>query len=232
MRDIHLHGALGAQFGPKHRMAVETVAEVIDALRANFPTFANAIRHGFYRIVLGKTKSSGLSLREDQLVGLKLGNRAVHVVPVPAGRKNGGLGKVITGIALVGLSAMTFGADGVMSASPWSGGASLGQMAGTMGMGMVLTGVATMIAPGQEASDDKKSFTMSGPTSEMREGAIIPIVYGEVITGGYMISGSVEINGPGNDHVPPGPPQPTPTPSRGGSGDSNVGSDGGRVNGD
>ena len=218
MRDIHLHGALGAQFGPVHRMAVETVAEVIDALRANFPTFANAIRHGFYRIVLGKTKSSGMALREDQLVGLKLGNRAVHVVPVPAGRKRGGLGKVIMGVALIGLSAGTFGAAGLMSTSLWSGGATIGSMVGNIGMGLVLTGVASMIAPEQKAAEEKKSFTMSGPVSDVREGAIIPIVYGEVITGGYMISGSVEINGPGNDHVPPGPPQPTPTPSRGGSG--------------
>ena len=231
MRDIHLHGALRAQFGPRHRMAVETVAEVIDAMRANFPTFFAAIRNGYYRIVLGKTKSSGMALRQDQLAGLKLGNRDVHVVPTVAGRKNGGMGKVIAGIALIGLSAMTFGAGGVMGASLWSGGATIGQMAGTMGMGMVLTGVASMIAPEQEVGDDKKSFTMSGPTSDMREGNIMPIVYGEVITGGYMISGSVMINGPANEAAPPSVAT-NPSNGAGGSAGQNIGPDGGRVSGD
>lgn len=204
LRHIHLHGALGTQFGKHHRLAVDSVPEVIDALRANFPEFFAAIRYGFYRIVLGKTKTSGLTLRENQIVGLNLGERAVHIVPSAQGRKNGGLGKVVAGIALIGLSAATFGAGGLMGASLWSGGATLGQMAGTLGASMALAGVATMIAPEQEAGDDKKSFTMSGPVSDVREGQILPIVYGEVITGGYMISGSVIINGPAGETGLPG----------------------------
>ncbi|MFN3312801.1 MAG: hypothetical protein ACK46Q_04970 [Hyphomonas sp.] len=196
MRDIHLHGALGVQFGKHHRFAVETVPEVFEALRVNFPGFVAAIRNGFYRIVLGKTKTNGMALREDQLVGLSIGARAVHIVPTVAGRKRGGIGKVIAGIALVGLSAGAFGAMPILSSSLWTGGATIGQMAGNMGVAMTLGGVATMIAPEQASGDDKKSFTMSGPTSEVKEGGIVPIVYGEVITGGYMISGAVEINGP------------------------------------
>lgn len=229
-RNINLHGALGAEFGKTHRLNVDSVAEVIQALRVNFPGFANAIRYGFYKIILGRTKTGGLTLRDDQM-GVALGDRDVHIVPTVEGRKNGGIGKAIAGIALIGLSMGTFGFGAAMAAPLWSGSTmTLGTMVGNMGVSMLLTGVASLIAPEQDGVEDKKSFTMSGPVSDLKEGMIIPVVYGEVITGGYMISGAVELNGPGNEHVPEGPAQPTPVPAPGGSG--NYGPDGGRVNGD
>lgn len=217
LRNVVLHGALSAEFGKTHRLNVDSIAEVIQALRVNFPTFANAIRHGFYKIVLGKSKTGGLTLREDQM-GVALGDRDVHLVPTVEGRKNGGIGKVIAGIALIGLSMGTFGFGAAMAAPLWSGSTmTLGTMVGNMGMSLLLTGVASLIAPEQDGTEEKKSFTMSGPTSDLKEGMIIPVVYGEVITGGYMISGAVELNGPGNEHVEPGPAQPTPNPVPGGS---------------
>lgn len=188
MRDIHLYGDLAAQFGKDHRFAVDTIGEVIDALRANYPKFSAAIREGFYKVVLGKSKSNGLALTEKQAERVKIGNRAVHIIPTVQGRGRGGLGKIIAGIALIGLSIFT-------------GGALLGPLAsyagniGAMGAAMTLNGVATLISPQQEAGDDKKSYTMSGPVSNLREGNIVPIVYGKVVTSGYMISGQITIDG-------------------------------------
>lgn len=197
--DVHLHGALGAEFGRKYRFAVETVGEVVAALRANFPTFDASFRNGSYRVILGRTRSQGTALREDQVGRVKLAGRAVHIVPVVAGRKRGGLGKIISGIALIGLSLM----PGGLAAAPLFGSATVGTVAGQMGMALALTGVASMIAPEQDAGDDKKSFTMTGPQSNVREGHILPITYGEAIVGGSLISGGIEINGPRANEAPP-----------------------------
>lgn len=199
LHEIHLHGALGAEFGRKYRFAVETVGEVIAALRANFAGFDASFRGGFYRVVLGKTKTQGTALREDQVGHVKLAGRAVHIIPVVAGRKRGGLGKVLSGIALIGLSMM----PGGLAAAPLFGNMTVGAAAGQLGLAMTLTGVAQMIAPEQSAGDDQKSFTMTGPQSNVREGHILPITYGEVITGGSLISGGVEINGPRANETPP-----------------------------
>lgn len=212
LRDIHLHGALGAEFGPHYRFAVDSVGETIAALQANFPRFASAIRKGFYKIVLGKTVRQGLTLRENQL-GVSLGNRAIHIIPTVQGRKNGGLGKVVAGIALIGLSMMTGGAMGALMATSFGTG-TVGAMVGSMGMAMAISGVASMVAPEQKAEDRKESFTMSGPVSTVREGNIVPIAYGEVVTGGYMISGSVVINGPAGDL----PPEVATNPNNGAGG--------------
>lgn len=199
MIDVHLYGALGAEFGRKYRFDVERVGEVIAALRANFPTFDASFRDGFYRVVLGKTKTQGTALREDQIGHVKLAGRPVHIVPVVAGRKRGGLGKIISGVALIGLSML--GSAALMGAPLM--GTTTGALFGQMGVAMALTGVASMIAPETDASDDKKSYTMTGPQSNTREGHILPICYGEVITGGSLISGGIEINGPRANEAPP-----------------------------
>lgn len=196
MRTIHLYGKLGKDFGTSHRFAVDTVAEAIEALRANFPKFFDAIRHGFYRVVVGKTSRNGMALDEAMLPGFKLGQQDLHIVPVVKGRKRGGIGKIIAGIALIGLSMVTGGA--FMSATLF-GSTTVGSAIGQIGLGLTLTGVASFISPQQEAPDDKKSFTMTGPTTTTREGGIVPIVYGRVWTGGTMINGSLSIRSEDDD---------------------------------
>lgn len=193
MRPVHLHGALGKEFGRKFEFDADSVVDVLCALRANFPRFANAIRNGFYKVVVGKSVSSGMALAENEVAGFNLGAKPVHIVPVVAGRKRGGLGKIIAGIALIGLSMVPGLNVGIWSAAG-AGGATWSGAASALGTSMLLTGVATMIAPEIDAGDTKESFTMSGPSSNIQEGNIIPIAYGEVVTGGYMISGGITIN--------------------------------------
>lgn len=193
MRPVHLHGALGKEFGRKFEFDADSVVDVLCALRANFPRFANAIRNGFYKVVVGKSVSSGMALAENEVAGFNLGAKPVHIVPVVAGRKRGGLGKIIAGIALIGLSMVPGLNVGIWSAAG-AGGATWSGAASALGTSMLLTGVATMIAPEIDAGDTKDSFTMSGPSSNIQEGNIIPIAYGEVVTGGYMISGGITIN--------------------------------------
>ncbi|MCB5411876.1 hypothetical protein [Pseudogemmobacter faecipullorum] len=187
MRTIHLYGNLGKSFGHRHDFAVETVPEAIQALRANFSNFANFIREGFYRVVVGKTQKNGMELGEDDLPGFKLGKQDLHIVPVLKGSKRGGIGKIIAGIALIGLSA--FG-GAALAAPLFAGGTmSMASVAGSLGTGLLLTGVASLLAPQQKVESEDQNFTSSGPVNTTREGGIIPIVYGEVICGGTMING-------------------------------------------
>ncbi|MFC3058809.1 tail assembly protein [Paenirhodobacter populi] len=193
MNTVFLYGALAKEFGREHRFNIETAAEAIDALRANFPRFFNTIRHGHYRVIVGNDRKTGLPLDETEMPAFNLAMKPIHIIPVTKGRKRGGVGKVIAGVALIGLSAMT-GGSALMGTALWQGGMTLGGMTGAMGMGLALTGAASLIAPQQKAGETKQSFTMSGPTNDTREGGIVPIAYGEVITGGMMINGAVSIN--------------------------------------
>ncbi|WP_112309672.1 tail assembly protein [Pseudogemmobacter bohemicus] len=191
MRTIHLHGSLGREFGHKIRLAVDTIQEAMDALQANFPKFFNTIRKGHFRVIVGKTQKNGLELDEAMLPGFKLGTQDLFLIPVVKGSKRGGVGKIIAGIALIGLSA--FGGAALAAPLLAGGTTSLGTIAGALGTSMLLSGVATMLAPEMKAEETEKSFTMTGPQTTTREGGIIPIAYGEVITGGTMINGALSI---------------------------------------
>lgn len=210
MRKVHLYGALATQFGKQHSFHIDSVPEAIQALRANFPNFAAALREGFYRVVVGKSQKHGVAIGEDELVGLRLGSQDLHIVPVVKGSKRGGLGKIIAGIALIGLSVFTGGLGGMFTATLGGvqGGLSITSAIAGIGQAMLLTGVASLLAPEQkDTSDKEKSFTSSGPVTSTREGGIIPIVYGEVITGGVMVNGILSVTkGNGSAvHVPASP---------------------------
>lgn len=197
MRTIHLYGSLGQEFGRKHRFDIQSIAEAIEALRANFPKFFDRLRHGHFRVVVGKTTRNGLELDGPSLPGFKLGKQDLHIVPVIKGSKRGGLGKIVAGIALIGLSVAT-GGSALMGASLF-GTTTVGSAVGQIGLGMTMTGVASFIAPEQSAPDNTQSFTMTGPTTTAREGGIVPIVYGEVWTGGTMINGALTIRSKDDD---------------------------------
>jgi predicted phage tail protein len=208
MREIRLYGALGAEFGPSHRFHIDSVQEGIQALAANFPGFLNNLRHGFYQIIVGESRESGLEMDERDVVAQRLSDAPVHIIPVTEGSRRG-LGKIIAGIALIGLSMITGGtALAALMATP-IGATTVGATVASIGTGLILTGVASLIAPEQKASEQQQSFTMAGPQVTLKEGGIVPIVYGEVVTGGTMISGILKVE---NDAQATGASAPvTPT---------------------
>lgn len=181
MNTVHLTGALADKFGPSYEFEIATAREAISALLANFPAFADDLRHGSFHVVVGKSVETGLELDLEGLTTFNIGTRDIFIIPEVEGAKRGGLGKLIFGIALLGLSAMT-------------GGTALGAIAGNIGNGMILTGVSALLSPETETKDQPKSFTMAGPQASTREGGIVPIIYGEVYTAPVMISGGISIS--------------------------------------
>lgn len=196
LRTIHLHGALANKYGETFKLDIVTAGEAIRALTANFPTFMNDIRNGAWHIVRGKDIDKGISLDEDQVASFRLGDGDLHIVPYVAGSKRGGLLKVILGVVLIGAAFMFTG--GALAGTIGAAGSMFGGITGTQvalfGAAVALAGVSSLLSPEQKAEDEKQdSFTMSGPGNTYNQGAPVPLVYGEVITGGVLISGGVDI---------------------------------------
>lgn len=191
MNTVKLYGALGQEFGTEHRFQIASPVEAMQALAANFPKILNALRGGFYRLVVGKRASTGTALDETTILTRPLGNETLHIIPVVKGRGKGGLGKVLAGILLIGLAA--FGGPLMATGIGAGGTLTVGSIVGQIGMGLALTGVASLLAPEQDGGDKQKSFTLAGPQVTLREGGIIPTAYGEVWTGGTMISGALNV---------------------------------------
>lgn len=195
MRKIHLHGALGKKYGVLYELEVATAGEAIRALSANLPGFMMDIREGAWHVVRGDDVDHGLDLGEDDIGTFKLGRGDLHIVPHVAGSKRGGLLKIILGVALVGAA---FAFSGGALATPIMGGALAGATYGNMamiGVALALAGVSSMLSPQEkdESGKNDSSFTMSGPGNSYEQGSPIPLVYGEVITGGVLVSGGIDV---------------------------------------
>lgn len=201
MRKVHLHGALGKEFGASHQFDVRDIPDAIQALIANFSNFASKIRGGFYKVIVGD-KKTGVEMDEQSVATYSIGNNDIHIIPVTQGRGRGGLGKILAGVLLIGLAVFT-GGTALMSAGLFGSTTTLGGILTSVGTGLVMTGVASILAPSTETKESDPSFTMSGPQTTLREGGIIPIVYGECIVGGVMISGILRIENKVDATTPP-----------------------------
>lgn len=189
MRNIYLYGHLADEFGDCIRLDVATAAEAVRALGVVLKGFYAKLKDGAYHVVCGKIEN-GHFLEEDELSTFKLGHGDLHIMPIVAGSKNSGMLKTILGVVLIG--AAVFLSGGVLATAIGATGLTWGNVA-MVGAAMALAGAAQLLAPAETGGEDDSSFTTSGPGSNNQEGAGIPLVYGEVITNGMVISGGVDI---------------------------------------
>ncbi|WP_276122571.1 tail assembly protein [Pararhizobium qamdonense] len=193
MRKIYLHGELGKRYGYELELDVATAAEAVRALCVNFPDFERYMRAGEFHVVRGKDIDRGTDLDLDLCTTYKLGKAPLHIAPVIVGSKRGGLLKVVLGVALVGAAFLFSGgalATPIMSGA--LGGATYGNMA-MLGVALAVAGVSQMLAPEEKAEGKDESFLLSGPGNTYEQGGALPLVYGEVITGGVLASIGIDI---------------------------------------
>ena len=109
----------------------------------------------------------------------------------------GGLGRVLTGAALIGASfipGLQAAAIGTFGGAPIA----VSTVTGTLGVGLALQGVAEMLTPLPKTpdfsseEDPRLSFNFSGTQNTSRAGTPVPIVYGEIFTGSVVISAGVD----------------------------------------
>ncbi len=221
LRKIKLYGPL-AEFAGRSSVTadVSCIAEAVRMLLVNFPRLEAHIRQHSYQVFCGET-----SFAENEL-HFPVGNSDIKIVPVVTGAGGGsgfGVGQIIAGVALIALSAVSFGSStmfagafaakaGIFGAATASGSIALL----TLGAGLVLSGVSTLLTPtpqlpglNQSSSDDprdpRNSFNFSGVQNVARAGVPVPIVYGKTLVGSIAISSGVDVvNKKITPSVPPG----------------------------
>ena len=204
MRVIKVYGKLAKHLGQRSFKAVaRTPGDAVKFLLANFPSLRSVLREGEYMVSVGRHK---LPLGDHpEYVGYPLaGSEPIRIVPVVSGAggdDNRGLGTAIVGAALVATAIVTGGASlsfgaagfGLSSGVTATTGLTLAAAAGNIGVGLVLTGVAQMLTPTpstdiQTDSDPRQNFSFSGVQNVARSGVVVPVIYGEVVTGSITIS--------------------------------------------
>ena len=187
LRKIKLYGALAKFVG--HRVLeadVATAAEAIRFLVTNWPELEGHMAKQYYRV-----HTAGEDLTLDD-VHNPIG-REIQIVPVMAGA--GAIGRILLGVALIAGAFFTGGATiGLLGlAAP----VALSTVLAGVGVTLILGGVAQLLTPtpktSQDEGDPKKSFSFSGIQNTTRAGVPVPVVYGEMLVGGIVVSAGADI---------------------------------------
>jgi predicted phage tail protein len=184
MRIIKVYGKLARELGQRvFRAEVETAAEAVRFLIANFPHIEGHMAQQHYRVRVGRHTIDEESLHYP--VGAE---EAISITPVIAGR--GAVGRIIAGALLIVAS---FLIPGVALF-----GIALAPLALGIGASLVLGGVAQLLSPVPTTNlgdkDPKaESYSFSGIQNTSRSGLPIPIIYGETVVGSITISAGISI---------------------------------------
>ncbi|HFU7893064.1 TPA: tail assembly protein [Escherichia coli] len=170
------------RFGRRIDLCVKTGAEAIRALATQLPAFRQKLNDGWYQV-----RIAGRDAGENELsarLNEPLANGAViHIVPRLAGAKSGGIFQAVLGAALIATAIWMPGLSIVASNLMFS-----------LGAGMVLGGVAQMLAPKAKtpkvsATDNGKQNTYFSSLDNMvAQGNVLPVLYGEMRVGSRVAS--------------------------------------------
>jgi predicted phage tail protein len=188
--EVMLYGFLGKRFGKEHRFNIDSPAEALRALMANFPDFEECLRaypFGF-RVLRGEE-----AITEEEL--FLIGDaRPVKIVPVIQGA--GQFGRIIGGVVLVVVGAL-LAFTGV--------GSFLGAYAASVGVGLMVGGAMTVIggiielamAPSPQDKTgqavNRRSYDFDGPVNTAKAGYPVPVGYGRLLVGGAVVSSGIKV---------------------------------------
>lgn len=169
---VKLLGAFGREFGRIHHLAVETPAEAVRALCVLFPTFrVRVLEQADMGMAWRLVTDDPLGLDADRARAGIPGDRLV-LAPIIEGR--GGVGRILAGVAFIGLGLITGGAGflGLSATSLFLTGGAL-----------VLGGVASLLTKTPKAAPnadtkDLESSLYSDAAGTGGQGRPVPVVYG------------------------------------------------------
>ena len=178
LRTIRVYGTLARLLGRREmRATVSTVPEAMRFLVANFPQVEGHLKGRFFKV-----KVANWSLTEHDLEAPVGQTETIHIIPAICGAGGDGpLVGILAGAALLGIGLLVpFG----------------GSVLVPLGIGLLLNGVAALLSPTPEVTDEDndpaRSYNFSGIQQNSREGIPVPLVYGDIVTGSIVLSVDIQ----------------------------------------
>ena len=198
LRKIKLYGELAEFVGHKEfEVQVDSLAKAVSFLVHNFEGIDRFMSPKYYQVKVGN-----YDIGEEE-IHHPIGQEDIHFIPVISGAGRG-VGKMLLGVALIGIAiaapgaGFAFGKSGVGFIATGAAPNALMAAIGNIGIGLTLMGVSEMLTPLPKSrdfnseQDPRLSFSFSGTQQTSRAGTPVPIVYGEIFTGSVVISGGVD----------------------------------------
>ena len=211
MKVVKVYGALRKRLGQcRFEFDVNTPAQALKALCVNFPGLdkwlIDSEQDGVgYRVAVSKEK-----ITEQDVSPLLMpfsDQEVFSITPVVAGAGRGG-GRILAGIGLIALSAVSFGAGGAFAGAFGATGVGAGAAATAtgsialfnVGVYLTLSGIAQAISPQPDLdstldeSVQLESFSFSNVVNTSRQGMACPIAYGRLFVGSAVLSSGLDVD--------------------------------------
>jgi len=188
LRTVRLYGVLGSKFGREWKLDCKSPADAVQALCHMVPGFEKFMREAEQRGLVFSVFSGKRNLSEEELIFRGTEHEAIRIAPIIKGSKQGGLFQTILGVALVGIGFFAFGTTSALG---------LGLIAAGAGIG--LGGIVQMLSPMPESAGvgeqdgNNPSTGFGGPVTTTSMGHPVPLLYGEFMVGGAVLSGGIYI---------------------------------------
>jgi predicted phage tail protein len=195
LRKIKLYGHLREHTGLKEVEAyVDSVKEAVNFLTCNWPKLKPQIVQNNYHVLLDED-----DIGEEELL-YPVGNATISFIPVVEG--SGKFGRILAGVALIGLAVaahgagFAFGKEGIGFMAVGANPSTFMAAVGNIGVYLVLSGVASLLTPTPSTPEQEQtpeSFAFTSPLNVSMPGIAVPLVYGTAICGSIVVSTSIEI---------------------------------------
>lgn len=192
MRKVILQGHLGDKYGSSWEIDANTYQEIFSCIEANYPSF----RKDLIDIVEAGGDldiQSGEKFLDVEELFYPVDSDTIIITPLPAGAKSGGA-KIVAAIAIVALAFVLSPVSSVFAA------AAAGQVGATyfaltaaflLAANLALTGIAQLLAPDPSVDTNDQDYLFSGPENTIAAGNVVPVLFGEMIVGGVVISSGI-----------------------------------------
>jgi predicted phage tail protein len=187
--EVKLLGELGRRFGRQYSFVADSPREVMSALCNQLEGFKQYMSTAHENGV-------GFRLVNDDPYGMDydnvmMGCNRLIIAPIISGA--GTVGRILIGVALVGLAFVSFG--GAFAGFAAAKGFALGSgLLFSSGLSLILTGVASLLTPAvQTPSSDtqrKDSFLFDRAAELTTQGNPVPILYGRFLAASPLIISS------------------------------------------
>ena len=187
MRKVKLYGELAKKFGREFMLEVESVAEAVRALSANFPGFEKELMTAHLRGVEYVVRADKRDVTEMELNNSLAPQETIRIAPIAIGRKNGIFQTIIGAILIV--------VGVVLNAHGQTWGTYLIQA----GIALVAGGIIQMLIPVPKTDDpserpeNKPSSYFDGAVNTLAQGHPVPLGYGKLMVGSAVISAGLTV---------------------------------------
>lgn len=198
MIKVQLHGPLATGYDKPMNFDVHSPLMLFRGLECNAPEFTQRLREfgetGGGMSIICIDKEGQPSSVDPRFLHVPFGEHveSVHIVPEVEGAGIESAAAAI--VAWIGVSAAYVGVATIIVT-----------IALNVAIGLVLGAIASALAPspdtsgnGNERPSERASLIFNGPVNTTAQGGVIPVVYGEHITGSVQISVGVNV-----EDIPP-----------------------------